>query len=223
MTRARGRHMPRKPVIEEVDPDSPLGHQLGMSTRTQGVPSPIPGGRPHVSNAPTGRQEVPIPDSRAEVRYDNAHGVPPGSGTAHERAELERGPNTIHSHDEPPRLEAPKERPVPVPVYLVQDRDQNVIRTAAPHKFTAPGNTADPVRICGRDGTRTEVMILNESTVQDIRIAQTVADLTNGGGALLPYPSNSYVTVKTQDELWVLSTSATAATVSVIQVFERGM
>ena len=97
-----------------------------------------------------------------------------------------------------------------------------VLRSAAPHKITVPGTGSDPVRLCGVDAGRTEVMILNESTAQDIRIAQRLPDLTNGGGALVPYPSNSYVTIKTQDELWGLSTSATAATISVIQVFERG-
>lgn len=223
MSRAQGKHTPRPPVIVEVDPNSPEGHQLGLSDRMQGATSPIPGGRQHISNAPTVRQDVPITAPRDEIRYDIAHGVTPGSATTRERAEMERGPNTAHSHDNPPHLEGGKERPTPVPVYIVADEDSDVLRTAAPHNFTIPGTGNDPVRICGRDLTRTEVMILNESTAQNIRIAQTLADLTNGGGALIPWPTNSYITIKTQDELYGLSTSSTAATISVIQVFERGM
>ena len=222
MSRARGKHSQRPPAIEEVDPESPLGRQLGMSSRVQGTPSPIPGGRNHIRNAETMRQDVPIPAPGPEIDYGNAHGVPVGSGTTQERAEAERGPNSTHSHGVAPHLHAPAERPVPVPVYLVENDNQYVFRTAAPHSITVPGNTSDPVRLCGRDLTRTEVMILNESTAQDVRIAQRLSDLTAGGGALFPYPTNSYLTIKTQDELWALSTSSTAASISIIQVFERG-
>lgn len=223
MSRAKGRHTQRQPVIEQVDPDSPLGHQLGMSTRTQGVPSPIPGGRPHISNAPVGRQEVPVARPGLEIDALNAHGVPPGSATTRERAEIMRGPNTHHRDMPKPEYETVEKKPTPIPVYVVEDSRGAVFRTAAPHNFTVPGNTTDPVRICGRDKTRTEVMIMNESTAQNIRIAQRPADLTNGGGALIPWPANAYFTFKTQDELYALSTSGTAATVSVVQIFERGL
>jgi hypothetical protein len=152
----------------------------------------------------------------------NAHGVVPGTHTNAERADAERGPNSVHATMPKPRHHAQVERPAPIPVFVVQDAHDQVFRSAAPHNFTVPGTGSDPVRICGRDTTRTEVQILNESTAQNIRIAQRPADLTNGGGGLVPWPSNSYLTIKTQDELWALSTSGTAATVSVIQVFERG-
>lgn len=223
MSRGNGKHSPRTPEIPEVDPDSRMGHELGMSRRTQGVPSPIPGGRQHIQNAPVVRQKTPVPDAKPEITNLNAHGVPHGSATSRERAEVMRGPNSVHQrHQKPPPAQV--ERPSPIPVYVVQDEHKDVIRAAFPHTFTVPGNTGnDPVRICGRDPGRTEVMILNESTAHNIRIAQRPSDLNNGGGALIPWPSNSYVTIKTQDELWAISADSTAAQVSVIQVTERLM
>lgn len=224
MTRSKGRHAaPRQPQVPEIDPDSPEGRQLGMSPRMQGHPSPIPGGRRHISNAPAVRETVPVPPPEPEIDPLIAHGVAPGSHTTAERAEAERGPNSVHVTMPRPQHHAPVDHPAPIPVYVVQDHNNQVVRSAAPHSFTVPGNTSDPVRICGRDPGRTEVMILNESTAQNVRIAQRPADLTNGGGGLVPYPANSYLTIKTQDELYALSTSGTAATISVIQVFERGV
>jgi hypothetical protein len=221
MTRSKGRHAaPRQPQAQDIDPNSPEGRQLGMSSRTQGVPSPIPGGRQHLSNAPAVRETVPTAPPEPEIGMLNAHGVPPGSHTNAERADHERGPNTVHGPV--PQHHPHVEQPAPIPVYVVQDHRAELFRSAAPHNFTVPGTGSDPVRICGRDMTRTEVQVLNESTAQNIRIAQRPADLTNGGGGLIPWPTNSYTTIKTQDELWALSTSGTAATVSVIQVFERG-
>lgn len=218
MGRAHGKHTHRPPVI---DPDSPEGRQIGMSARTQGVPSPIPGGREHIQNAQTMRQHAPVPDAWPETRDLNAHGVPPNTHTTRERAEMERGPNTIHRGR--PEHTTPKPKPIPVPVYIVQDDEPSIIRSAAPRHFQLQASTGEPVRICGRDKGRTEVMILNESTSSDIRFAQRQSDLGNGGGALLPWPSNSYVTVKTQDELYAISKDSGTPVISVIQIFERDM
>jgi hypothetical protein len=217
----RGRNAPRTPKAEEIAPDSPEGRQLGLSARVQGHPSPIPGGAKHTGNAPAIRHTVPTPPSDREVSTGNAHGVIPGSHTNADRASMQRGPNDVHSPH--PQHIARPERPHPIPVYVVEDHNDEVIRSAAPRSITVPGNTAEPVHLCGLDTTRTEVMLLNESTTQDVRFAQRPTDLNNGGGALLPYPANSYVTIKTQDHLYALSTSGTAATVSVIQIFERDM
>lgn len=221
MGRASGKHMPRTPASVAIDPESPEGRQLGMSPRTQGVPSPIPGGKEHISNAPTVRQDVPVPDSRPEYRDMNAHGVPPGTATSRERAEVERGPNSVHQAQ--PHHEHQAERPIPIPVYVVQDGEPDIIRSAAPRHFQLPASTGEPVLICGRDKTRTEVMILNESSSSNIRFAQRYSDLTAGGGALLPWPSNSYVTIKTQDRLYAISADSGTPILSVIQVFERQM
>lgn len=221
MGRAHGKHTPRKPQVEEIDPESPLGRQLGMSPRTQGVPSVIPGGRLHISNAPSVRQEVPIPDARPEYHDMLAHGVPPGTATTRERAEVERGPNSVH--EAAPHSEKRVQKPHPIPVYVVQDGQDNVLRSASPRHFTLQASTGDPVRICGRDHTRTAVLILNESTSSDIRFAMRQSDLGGGGGALLPWPSNSYLRIDTQDELYAISKDSGTPAISVIQVFEREM
>lgn len=223
MSRAGGRNRPRKPDVVEIDPDSPEGRQLGLSKRVQGHPSPIPGGQNHRSNAPAVRHTVPIPASDPEIGMGNAHGVAPGSHTNAERAEHERGPNTVHATMPRPLHRPTHERPQPIPVFVVQDANNDVIRSAAPYNVTVPISTADPILLCGRDPGRAEVMLLNESTVTDIRFAQRPSDLGGGGGALLPWPGNSYLKIKTQDQLYAVSASGTAATVSVIQVFERDM
>lgn len=220
MTRSRGRQQ-RQPKAEDIRPGTPEGRQLGLSDRVQGHPSPIPGGQSHVANAPAVRHRVPVPPSDPEIGMGNTHGVIPGSHTNAERADAERGPNSVHATMPRPRHQTVHERPMPIPVFVVQDAHNNVIRSAAPQSFTVPGTDSDPVHLCGQDRTRSVVMILNESSAQNIRIAQTPADLTNGGGALIPWPSNSYVKIPTQDHLYALSTSGTAATISVIQVFER--
>lgn len=221
MSRARGKHPVRDPEVRDIDPDSPEGRQLGMSPRTQGVPSPIPGGRLHIQNAPTIRQEVPIPDAKPEVRDLNAHGVAPGSATTRERAEVERGPNGVYRGIQPHPHQPPEHRPMPIPVEIVQDGKPRVFRTAAPRSFQLQASTGEPVRLCGRDPSRTEVQILNESTSSDIRFAQRPADLGNGQGALLPWPSNSYLTIKTQDELYAISKDSGTPRISVVQIFER--
>lgn len=222
MSRAHGRHTPRKPVLQEIDPDSPMGHQLGMSTRTQGIPSPIPGGREHIANAPAVRQQIPIPDSKPEITDLNAHGVPHGSATSRERAEIERGPNTVHQRT-PTAPAPPVERPTPIPVYVVEDARPEVLRSASPHRIQLQASTGEPVRLCGRDRTRKSVQLLNESTSSNIRFAYRPSDLNGGGGALLPLSSNSYLKIDTQDELHAISADAGTPLISIIQVFERSM
>lgn len=215
----RGRNAPRTPKAQEIEPGSPEGKQLGLSARVQGHPSPIPGGQNHTSNAPAIRHTVPTPASDREIGMGNAHGVVPGSHTNADRAAMQRGPNDVHS-PRPQHINRP-DRPRPIPVFVVQNHDDDVLRSAAPRAVTVPANTGEPVRLCGQDLTRSEVMLLNESTTTDVRFAQRPSDLNAGGGALLPYPTNSYTRISTQDHLYALSTSGTAATVSVIQVFER--
>lgn len=227
MTRGRGRQ--RKPTVADIKPGTPEGKQLGLSDRVQGTPSPIRGGIDHIKNAPAIRHTVPTPPSDPEIGMGNAHGVQPGTHTNAERAEAMRGPNTVHATMPRPQHTPKTDRPHPIPVYLVQEHDEDVLRSAAPRSITIPGNTSDAVRVCGRDQSRTVVMLLNESTAQDIRFAQRPSDLVVNisnatvGGALLPWPQNSYLKIETQDELWALSTSGTASTMSVIQVFEREM
>jgi hypothetical protein len=77
------------------------------------------------------------------------------------------------------------------------------------------------VRLCGRDPNRVDIRLLNESTSSDIRFATRPADLATGGGALLPWPSNSYLHLATQDELYAISADTGSPKISVIQTFEQ--
>lgn len=215
--RAAGKHTPRQ---GDFEPGTPAGDGIGASDRMQGTPSPIPGGRVHITNAQTMRQRVAIPDSRPEVKDINAHGVAPGTHTASDRADAMRGPN---SPKQPhiPEYHAVDPGPVPVPVRVVQDGRQSVLRTSSARHVTLQASTGEPVRICGLDHNRVRIMLLNESGSSNIRFAQRYSDLTNGGGALLPWPSNSYVTFHTQDELYAISADAGTPILSIVTEFEQ--
>jgi hypothetical protein len=215
--RARGKHRPRG--VDGVDPNSDEGRGLGMSDRMAGGPSPIPGGRVHIVNAGSVRQEVPVPDSRPEITDQNAHGVPPEAHTARERADAERGPNDFRPLV--PEYAEVVRGPEPVPVYVVQNESgPRALRSAAPRHITMQANTGDAARLCGQDFSRARVLLLNESTTSDVRFAQRIADLNGGGGALLPKSTTSYLSLTTQDELYAISADSGTPQVSVIQEFE---
>lgn len=217
MSRAQGRKMPR-PVT--VDPNGPEGREIGMSERTVAAPSPIPGGETHIVNNPTVRQRVAVPDSPAEYGAMEAHGVPPSDDTFHQRAESERGPN---SHA-PIKVEPPAERakqPDPVPVYVVPEGGgTRPLKIAVPRHIMVPGFNADPVLICGKDVRRTKIRLMNTDAATNIRFASDMTALSvdpgSGnsrtiGGALLVHGMTGYQDVETQDELWAISLSASAA------------
>jgi len=217
MSRASGRHNhPRT----NTDPEAATGEQaqIGASRRTQGVPSPIPGGRPHLSNAPAVRQQVPTPITRPEVYGVNAHGVEPGSHTNRERAAAERGaPEPMVSLD----YAQPGDPVAPVPVYLVETGGGGqVLRSSSARSLLLSAAGGEAVLLCGVDPRRVEVLVLNESTSSDIRFGSTKADTETGTVALLPWPGNSYLKLKTQDELWAISADSGTPKISVIQVFE---
>lgn len=216
MGRARGKHTDRQPTIDQEDPTA---RGIGASPRTQGIPSPIPGGRPHLTNPHTVRHPVPVAEPRPEYRGVMAHGVPPGSHTTRERAEFMRGPDALRTG--PAEHSTQKEPVVPVPVYLVERTGPKVVRSAAPRHVMLQASTGEPVRVCGVEFGRVRVGLLNESQSSDIRFAQRYSDCTAGGGALLPWPANTYTWIDTQDELYAISADSGTPTLSIITVFEQ--
>jgi hypothetical protein len=209
--------MPR-PVT--VNPDSPEGREIGMSSRMTGEPSPIPGGETHIVNHPTVRQRVPVGDSPAEYGAMEAHGVPPSDATFHDRAEAERGPNSHAPITVPPAAKV-NQRPAPIPVYVVTEGSGvHPLRTATPRHITVPSvNGHDPVPIVGVDDRRTKVRLMNTDAANDIQIGQDLTSLIGDsananktiGGALLPHGMTSYMDIETQDELWAIALTATAS------------
>jgi hypothetical protein len=195
-----------------------------MSDRVQGSPSPIPGGKEHIGNAPAFRHKVPAPapDEFTDQPVDNAHGVAPGTHTGATRGQMVRG-KLAETPGEDQYYTEQQRPPRPIPVYVVDDRQQaQVYRTAGIRNYVISASTGTPTRICGRDPKRSHVMLLNESSSSNIRFATTERDLNNGGGALLPWPSNSYVKLETQDELYAISADSGTPALSVVQVFDHG-
>jgi hypothetical protein len=222
MGRASGRkNLPRAP---EVTPDSGEGREIGLSARQDPSGSPIPGLTGNIANYETVRRPVPAGESLEEFRGMMAHGVPPGEETTEERARMERD-GTLAQHNPPalPEHYVPAVKPAAVPVYITTRRGgPESYLTASPRSITVPSNNSDPVRVCGRNPKRNRVLLLNEDTATNIRFALRPSDLTNGGGALLPWPTNSYLVLETQDELFASTVSATLSVImSVIEEFDQ--
>lgn len=208
MSRAHGKHTSRTPVLSPGEKA-----EFGIDDRD------IPGGETHLINHQTVHQKPATSEPLEEFRGMMAHGVPPAEHGMYDRDAKGKKPYK----PEYAKVPAP---PVPVPVYIVEDGGGGrALRSAAPRHFTVPAasgtNAGDPVRVCGRDARRVRVLLLNEDTASNIRFAQRPSDLTAGGGALLPYPSSSYLALHTQDELWALSADTGTPLISVIQEFER--
>jgi hypothetical protein len=190
-----------------------------LEAREFGVPqADLPGGKGHIINEPT-RHAKPAVKPERPADYHKYHGVP-SDNEDYEVPEADVG-------------RAPKQAPVPkvadaVPVYIVEGAQAKVLRMASPRHEICPASTAaEPVRICGKNPRRVKVGLLNEDTATDIRIAATRADMTPStggtlGGALVPWPMNSYLWLETQDELYAQgATGAGTPLLSVIEVFEE--
>jgi hypothetical protein len=225
MSRLRNPRVQPRPI----EPGSPEGDDLGLSDRMVYDTSPIPGGRTHLTNAPTERQQVPIPVPDLEYGGMMAHGVTPDRHTTTERAEAERGPND-HEPIQPRFLPAPDVAPA-VPVFIVERAGgPRKLRTLASAVFTVPQNTGfDPIRIAGRDYTRKTVSLLVETAAGaagaapiGIRIAHELGDLSIGQGALVRAGGTSYLELDCQDELFALSADGSACTLSVLYQYEIG-
>lgn len=219
MTRGAGRNniSDRQPpsVVDDEDPEA---RDVGASSRTQGVPSAIPGGRPHLSNPQTVRQSVPIPDAQPEIRGVNAHGVLPDSHTTRERAEFMRGPNDLKPivpQYDPPFVHEPA-----IPVRIVETAS-STRRAATGRHFSVNATGGEPTRLCSIDRERVAVLLLNEDASSNVRIADSQGALAGGAGALLMKSMTSYLRIDTQGEVWAVSADSGTPAVSIIQVFDR--
>lgn len=243
MGRAAGRkNFTRVPLPDEPNPERDY---IGESARQDPVPerapaSPIgaqggsPGG-PHLINHPTVRQHVPVPAPKPEHRGIMEHGVPTGKGeintrehAVHERGGHENASDTTGVHQMRPKYAEQEQRPAPVPVYVVDTPGQGgrPLHTLAGDKFTVPAKTSDPIRVAGRDLDRTEILFLVETAQgaggaapQGVRIDHEVGNLTVGGGFLIPAGTTSYQRFHCNDELFAVSTDASACTLSVVYLY----
>jgi hypothetical protein len=210
VSRASGKHGPRAPEAEYG-----RGDDTGITSTTG-----------NISNEPVQRQDVPVAAPLEEFRGMMAHGVPPADVGHYNRemAEHARHPYKPGYEKLPPGI-------IPVPVYVVEEAGGggDALRSASPRHITCPASTAaEPARVCGRNAARTAVLLLNEDTATDIRIAVSPGDLVQSaeggtlGGALIPWPGNSYVRVDTQDELFAQGAAgAGTPRLSIIEIFSR--
>lgn len=235
MSRASGRAGTPRQELAEVDFPGTADEQrqtrgleeqegAGQASEGRGWERGIPGGKNHIASEPVTHGPVPVPAT--EWPYYSgllAHGVP-AEGHMHTRDPRLHGGQRGRAPEMPP----PPEQ-TPVPVFIVEGRVSPVIRTASPRHITVPASTnAEPVRVCGHNPNRVEIRLLNESTTTDIRVAVSPTDLTLDpqnsvitGGALIPWPCNSYLSFPTQDELYAIgNTGSGTPLLSIIEVFE---
>ena len=225
----RGR--PGPDVLAEGDTGTYAGPQGGervkdffresgdLESREFGVPqADLPGGKTHVVNPPT-RQVKPggVPERPAD--YHKYHGVPSDDGP----------------YELPPGDITPGPAPMPapmvheaVPVYIVEEPEKHrVRRDCVATNINIPAAGAEPTRVCSENPQRVEILILNEDSNNDIRFSSDLTELiTTGaqgtgpaaGGALLWHGTNSYTKLRTQGELWAVSTAAASVRMSVVEI-----
>jgi len=225
MSRASGRKPPRTGGFTDPGPDSGEGREIGESAR-QDPDGWISTQTGNIVNRETVRQEVATGEPFPEHRGMMAHGVPPEDDTTAERAQAERGtPNQARSR--PPKEEGPRERPVPVPVYIVEQGSGSApLSEASMFQLTAPAIGSNPNRLCGPDKRRSLVQVMNEDPSNNVRVgalADLVVDTQNSvvhGGARLAAGATGYTAFRSQGELYVISETGTAASLSVIFEFD---
>jgi hypothetical protein len=211
-----GEYHPQGGAREDKDAYRESGN---LQSREFGVPqADLPGGKGHFINTQARPAKPAVPPERP-ADYHKYHGVPSDDGL-YEVPDADLG--------KPPRPAPVPKIPDAVPVYIVEGTEGRVIRSASLRHVVVPASTAaEPVRVCGRDARRVEVRLLNEDTATDIRVAETRNGLTAGpggvnGGALIPWPANSYTDIKTQDELYAIgATGSGTPLLSIIEVFEE--
>jgi hypothetical protein len=192
-----------------------------LHAREFGTPqADLPGGKPHLVNQQAKPAKTPDKGERP-ADYHKYHGVESDDG---QYVTPPTEPVTGH----------PKAEPLPkisdaVPVYIVEHSDkETTYRDAEPVNINVNPNTKEPTRICNLNPKRTELLLLNEDSATDIRIGKldelqvSSAQGTGpaGNGALIWHGTNSYTRLRTQGELWAITTSTASARLSVIEVTE---
>lgn len=224
MSRAQGRHEPRRGLLDAVLPEpEPLTEgqerELGI-----GPERDIPGGLNHQSNPPVQQQEVPVPEREWQYRRAQlAHGVPPDEAGHHDRDPRLTG-GQRGAPDWGPS-EAPG--PVPVPVYIVEKAAGRRPAASSTHqKITLPAAGSEPVTICVASPARSLVQLLNEDSTHHARFGQLedlTYDASNGvitNGSRLPAGASGYTVLRTQGQLHGISETSTPVVISVITEYE---
>lgn len=206
MGRAAGKHGPRAPEAEYG-----RGDDTGINSTTG-----------NVSNAVVIRQDVPAPEALEQFRGMMAHGVPPADVGHYNREMAEHARHPYHPDYE--RLPA---EIIPVPVYIVErSGGGRALADSAQYHITVPAAGSEPVRLCGEDGSRSLIQLLNEDTSHNVRfgkLGNLTYDTANGvvtGGSRLPANATGYTVIRSQAPLYVVSEDSSTPRLSVILEYE---
>lgn len=199
-------------------------------------PADIPGGKTHLVNPQTRQQRSrqAARDRRRPVDYHRQHDVPEQDADTdydvpRTKVHADLGPEAVAAREAV--ISEPK-YPDAVPVYQVAGpNDQRKIRKLAAYNVNVePVGTYLPSRLCSVDPDRIEIRLLNEDSSTDIRFSSDLEELSAqdaqgtgaaGAGALLWHGTNSYTDIKTQDEIFAVTTGASSARCSVIIITEE--
>jgi len=179
MSYRRGDRQPPVPP-----PDSPLGKDIGESTHR------LPGGQPHIRNRPVERQAVPQLPPVPEYSGMMAHGVWTEdvqlSQQAQPGTQTHRANMTVAAPTKRVKPPVIPEQVTPIAVTVVEPPGTSSrLKVAATYRFQVPAKGADPVRIAGRDPSRTRLYILNESPAGTVTssVSAPVSSVSTSGSA----------------------------------------
>jgi hypothetical protein len=187
-----------------------------LEAREFGVPqADIPGGIRHFVNPESHPVETAAKPQRP-ADYHKYHGVPSDDGLY----EPTPDETTIGEWPAPERLPPGHDA---VPVYIVErGAGERSRRVAATDTLTLPPIGSDPARICNRDDSRDEIMLLCTDAANDVLFSDQLASLAAAtaaahvGCAFLSHNATTYTRIATQGELWATSAAASASHVSVV-------
>jgi hypothetical protein len=209
MTRAAGKHGPRKPEVSDAEKA-----YIGADVEVPGPnPRDIPGGRTHIIEKVLPPPAKPAVQARKpQFRGIEAHGVEP-EGDFWERP----GHRGDAKSDYKPEYAKPKIPPVPVPVYMVQGPEwKRVRKLATVRRVTCPQAGQSPIEIGADSDKIISVKLLNEDSSNDVRFSHDLGGLAASTAALLPHGATSYLKIETQSSLWLAADGAHNPIVSVI-------
>ena len=208
MTRAAGKHGPRRPEVSDEEKA-----YIGADVQVPGPERDIPGGRTHIIEKvlpPATRPATTEP--KPQFRGMMAHGVEP-EGDHWDRPGHRGDPK----RDYHPQYARPEIPPVPVPVYLVeQGSARRTRKMATVRRVTCPQAGQSPIEIGADDDRLISIKLLNEDSANPVRFSHDMANLAANTAALLPKAMTSYLKIETQSALWLCSDGANNPIVSVI-------
>lgn len=206
MTRAAGKHGPRRPQVSDEEKA-----YIGADVEVPGPERDVPGGRTHIVQKVLPPATKPATtEPKPQFRGMMAHGVEP-DGQHWDRPDPSGNSKVAIEYAKPVIP------PVPVPVYIVtQGSARRTRKMATVRRITCPQAGQTPIMLGTDNDNIISIKLLNEDSSNDVRFSHDMAGLASSTAALLPHAMTSYLKIETQSMLFVAADGAHNPIVSVI-------